>query len=44
MKEANYYFNEGLELYNKMIVKDIEAKYQADHERVGKWLEENDMF
>jgi len=26
------------------IVKDIEAKYQADHERIRQWLEENDML
>jgi TolB-like protein/AraC-like DNA-binding protein len=28
----------------QQIVKDIEAKYQAEHERVRKWLEENDML
>ena len=26
----------------QQIVRDVEAKYQAEHERVGKWLEEND--
>jgi TolB-like protein len=26
------------------IVKDVEAKYQAEHERVRKWLEENNML
>ena len=26
------------------IVRDIEAKYQAEYERVRKWLEENDMM
>ena len=26
------------------IVKDMEAKYQAEHERVRKWLEENAML
>ena len=26
------------------IVKDMEAKYQAEHERVRKWLEENNML
>ena len=26
------------------IVRDVEAKYQAEHERVRKWLEENDML
>jgi len=26
------------------IVKDVEAKYQAEHERVGQWLEENEML
>jgi len=25
------------------IVKDVEAKYQAEHERVRQWLEENDL-
>jgi len=28
----------------QQIVQDIEAKYQAEHERVRKWLEENDML
>jgi tetratricopeptide (TPR) repeat protein len=28
----------------QQIVKDIEAKYQAEHERVRKWLEENDLL
>jgi hypothetical protein len=28
----------------KQIVRDVEAKYQAEHERVRKWLEENDML
>jgi TolB-like protein len=28
----------------QQIVKNIEAKYQAEHERVRKWLEENDML
>jgi tetratricopeptide (TPR) repeat protein len=26
------------------ILKDVETKYQAEHERVGKWLEENKML
>ena len=26
------------------IVSDVEAKYQAEHERVRKWLEENGML
>jgi molybdopterin converting factor small subunit len=26
------------------IVRDVEAKYQAEHERVRKWLEENNML
>jgi tetratricopeptide (TPR) repeat protein len=26
------------------IVRDVEAKYQAEHERVRQWLEENDML
>ena len=26
------------------IVRDVEAKYQAEHERVSQWLEENDML
>jgi len=28
----------------QQIVRDIEAKYQAEHERVRQWLEENDML
>jgi hypothetical protein len=28
----------------QQIVKDIEAKYQAEHERVRKWIEENKML
>jgi TolB-like protein len=28
----------------QQIVKDMEAKYHAEHERVTKWLEENDML
>jgi TolB-like protein/AraC-like DNA-binding protein len=28
----------------QQIARDLEAKYQAEHERVGKWLEENDML
>jgi TolB-like protein/Tfp pilus assembly protein PilF len=28
----------------QQIVRDVEAKYQAEHERVRKWLEENDML
>jgi TolB-like protein len=28
----------------QQIVRDLEAKYQAEHERVRKWLEENDML
>jgi hypothetical protein len=28
----------------QQIVRDVEAKYQAEHERVGKWLEENDIL
>jgi len=28
----------------QQIVKDVEAKYQAEHERVRLWLEENDML
>jgi molybdopterin converting factor small subunit len=26
------------------IVDELEAKYQAEHERVKQWLEENDML
>jgi hypothetical protein len=26
------------------IVGDVEAKYQAEHERVRQWLEENDRM
>ena len=28
----------------QQIVSEIEAKYQAEHERVRQWLEENDML
>jgi TolB-like protein len=28
----------------QQIVRDIEAKYQAEHERVRQWLDENDML
>jgi hypothetical protein len=28
----------------QQIVRDVEAKFQLDHERVRKWLEENDML
>ena len=28
----------------QQIVRDMEAKYQAEHERVRQWLEENDML
>ena len=28
----------------QQIVRDVEAKYQAEHERVRRWLEENDML
>jgi len=28
----------------QQIVKDVEAKYQVEHERVRKWLEENDIL
>jgi len=28
----------------QQIVRDIEAKYQAEHKRVRQWLEENDML
>ena len=28
----------------QQIVREIEAKYQAEHKRVRKWLEENDML
>jgi hypothetical protein len=28
----------------QQIVRDVEAKYQAEHDRVRKWLEENDML
>ena len=32
------------ELEFQQIVKDVEAKYQAEHERVRQWLEENDVL
>jgi len=28
----------------QQIVRDVEAKYQAEHEKVKKWLGENDML
>ena len=28
----------------QLIVQDVEAKYQAEHERVRQWLEENEML
>ena len=28
----------------QQIVKEVEAKYQAEHERVRQWMEENDML
>ena len=28
----------------QQIVRDVEAKYQLEHERVRQWLEENDML
>ncbi|RLD54316.1 MAG: hypothetical protein DRI97_11730, partial [Bacteroidetes bacterium] len=28
----------------QQIVRDVEAKYQAEHDRVRQWLEENDML
>jgi len=28
----------------QQIVRDVETKYQAEHERVRQWLEENDML
>ena len=28
----------------QQIVRDVEAKYQAEHERVRQWLEENNML
>jgi hypothetical protein len=28
----------------QQIVRDVETKYQAEHERVRKWLEENNML
>jgi len=28
----------------RQIVRDVEAKYQAEHERVRQWPEENDML
>jgi tetratricopeptide (TPR) repeat protein len=28
----------------QQVVRDVEAKYRAEHERVRKWLEENDML
>ena len=28
----------------QLIARDVDAKYQAEHERVRKWLEENNML
>jgi hypothetical protein len=28
----------------QQIVRDVEAKYKAEHKRVRQWLEENDML
>ena len=28
----------------QQIVRDVEAKFQAEHERIRQWLEENDML
>jgi hypothetical protein len=28
----------------QQFLRDVEAKYQAEHERVGKWLKENDIL
>ena len=28
----------------QQIVRDLEAKYKSNHERVRQWLEENDML
>ena len=28
----------------QLIARDVEAEYQAEHERVREWLEENDML
>ena len=28
----------------QQIIRDVEAKYQAEHDRIRKWLEENDML
>jgi hypothetical protein len=28
----------------RQIARDLEAKYQAEHERVRQWLEENEML
>ena len=28
----------------QQIIRDVEAKYQAEHERVRKWLEEKGML
>jgi len=32
------------ESWFQAIVKDVEAKYQAEHERIGKWLEKQGML
>ena len=49
---VNFYFFKQDPLFDSMrgepefqqIVLDMEAKYKAEHQRIRKWLEENDLL
>jgi TolB-like protein/Flp pilus assembly protein TadD len=44
IKNDPFFNNFRNETEFQQIVRDVEAKYQAEHERVRKWLEENNML
>ena len=44
MKDNPFYESIWNEPEFQLITREIEAKYQAEHERVSQWLEENDMY
>jgi len=44
LKDSPFFDNIRDEPEFQQIVSDVEAKYQAEHERVRQWLEENDML
>jgi len=44
LKLAPLFENIREESEYQQIIRDVEAKYQAEHERVRQWLEENDML